>query len=233
MTKNLNITKTGEKQMDDKQKLILWNEVCTTDKKYTKPVKFGEGGREFTAINAQHQLHNATKQFGPYGIGFGVRNETFNIIDGIVLYQADFWYKIENKKEGEFPIHSSTRRIDEDFAKKIATDALTKGLSKLGFNADIFLGEYDDNKYVQNEHVASTGETQSQIDYHNDNIEMEADNWETMRNNKVGFGKHKNNQWKDVEGGYLDWIVEVADKIDEIHKERARNEIQYRAELEE
>ena len=32
--------------------------------------------------------------------------------------------------------------------KKVATDALTKGLSKLGFNADVFMGMFDDNKYV-------------------------------------------------------------------------------------
>ena len=25
---------------------------------------------------------------------------------------------------------------------------LTKGLSKLGFNADVFMGRFDDNKYV-------------------------------------------------------------------------------------
>ena len=39
-------------------------------------------------------------------------------------------------------------RVDDDFAKKVATDALTKGLSKLGFNADVFMGRFDDNKYV-------------------------------------------------------------------------------------
>jgi hypothetical protein len=38
--------------------------------------------------------------------------------------------------------------LDDDCVKKVATDALTKGLSKLGFNADVFLGLYDDNKYV-------------------------------------------------------------------------------------
>jgi hypothetical protein len=38
---------------------------------------------------------------------------------------------------------------DADFAKKVETDALTKGLSKLGFNADVFMGLYDDHKYVQ------------------------------------------------------------------------------------
>jgi len=39
--------------------------------------------------------------------------------------------------------------VDADFAKKMETDALTKVLSKMGFNADVFMGRYDDNKYVQ------------------------------------------------------------------------------------
>ena len=38
---------------------------------------------------------------------------------------------------------------DEDAPKKAMTDALTKGLSHLGFSADVFLGLYDDNRYVQ------------------------------------------------------------------------------------
>ena len=42
-----------------------------------------------------------------------------------------------------------TWKIDDEYAKKSATDALTKGLSMIGFNSDIFLGKYDDNKYVE------------------------------------------------------------------------------------
>jgi hypothetical protein len=34
---------------------------------------------------------------------------------------------------------------------------MTKGLSKIGFNADVFLGKFDDNKYVK-----SLEETQAQ-----------------------------------------------------------------------
>jgi hypothetical protein len=30
---------------------------------------------------------------------------------------------------------------------------LTKGLSKLGFNADVFMGRFDDNKYVATDKV--------------------------------------------------------------------------------
>ena len=39
--------------------------------------------------------------------------------------------------------------IDDEFAKKVRTDALTKGLSLIGFNSDVFEGKFDDNRYVQ------------------------------------------------------------------------------------
>ena len=39
-------------------------------------------------------------------------------------------------------------KVDDDLAKKVETDTLTKSLSKLGFSADIFLGRYDDVRYV-------------------------------------------------------------------------------------
>ncbi len=39
-------------------------------------------------------------------------------------------------------------KADDQFAKKVETDSLTKCLSKLGFNADIFLGKFDDQRYL-------------------------------------------------------------------------------------
>ena len=42
----------------------------------------------------------------------------------------------------------SKKGLDDDCFKKVSTDALTKGLSKIGFSADVFLGMWDDNKYV-------------------------------------------------------------------------------------
>ncbi len=41
------------------------------------------------------------------------------------------------------------QRVDEEAWKKARTDATTKGLSMLGFNADVFLGLWDDSKYHQ------------------------------------------------------------------------------------
>ena len=141
-----------------KQNTKLWDSVCETDPSITTKVN-QRGG--FTAIAAQSQLRSATEVFGAFGTGWGVSDERIEQWQsaGLALYQATLWYTVEvhsdlhaNEKK-EFPIHSSIRyqtggRVDDDFFKKVATDALTKGLSKLGFNADVFLGKFDDNKYV-------------------------------------------------------------------------------------
>ena len=134
-----------------KNNLELWDTVCKTDPKHTKKVN-QRGG--FTAIAAQSQVKRATEVFGIMGHGWGVEDEKFTTVKGttMVIYNANLWYKF-NSKVGSIPIHSSIKfaangRYDDDFAKKVATDALTKGLSKLGFNADVFMGLFDDNKYV-------------------------------------------------------------------------------------
>jgi len=133
--------------------LDLWNKVKETDPKYTKPAKIG--GMKITAIAPQYQIMLATEQFGAYGEGFGFKSieldyslvEKFNI----VVFKGVFFHP-----KGQFEIINSSKMfmdraqkmVDADFAKKIETDALTKALSKLGFNADVFMGRFDDTKYV-------------------------------------------------------------------------------------
>ena len=135
-----------------KENMKLWKSVETTDPAFTTRVN-QRGG--FTAIGAQYQLRTATEKFGPMGAGWGVEDETREKWEdvGLAVYQAKLWYKPDSGSMGSIPIHSSIKyqsngRVDDDFMKKVATDALTKGLSKLGFNADVFMGKFDDNKYV-------------------------------------------------------------------------------------
>jgi hypothetical protein len=52
---------------------------------------------------------------------------------------------------------------NSDIFKKATTDALTKGLSVLGFNADVFLGLWDDNKYVQEQKRQEQEERDAQL----------------------------------------------------------------------
>ena len=129
----------------------LWNAVEKTNPKYTKQVGFG---RKFTTVNAQYQVRCATEQFGAFGKGWGIDDEFFNpIIDGLIGYTAKLWWKDSEGKHSfkinaSISTHSKAGKLDDECYKKVTTDALTKGLSKLGFNADVFMGQYDDNKYV-------------------------------------------------------------------------------------
>lgn len=137
--------------MEDKMK--LWRAVEKTDPKYTKPAKIG--GMSITAIAPQYQIMQATEQFGPYGQGFGFKKIEldYSLVDklDIVVFKGLFFHP-----GGEFEIINSSKMfmdrnkkmVDADFAKKIETDALTKALSKLGFNADVFMGRFDDVKYI-------------------------------------------------------------------------------------
>ena len=133
--------------------LDLWNKVKETDPKYTKPAKVG--GMAITAIAPQYQIMLATEQFGTYGEAWGFKSIEldYNLIDryDLVVFKGVFFHP-----KGQFEIINSSKMfmdrnkqmIDADFAKKIETDALTKALSKLGFNADVFMGRFDDTKYV-------------------------------------------------------------------------------------
>jgi hypothetical protein len=138
--------------------LKLWKEVEETDPAYTKEVSFG---RKFTSINAQYQIMQATKQFGKYGEKWGIKSIEYHFIDldksqKMALVKAMFFTE---SSESCFPVSTSIMvqdwdkkkeclRIDDEFAKKAETDITTKALSKLGFSADVFLGRYDDNRYV-------------------------------------------------------------------------------------
>lgn len=138
-------------------KLKLWSEVEKTDLQFTKQVN-QRGG--YTAISPQYQLRCATEQFGPYGYGFGLSQSDFDMsifeATGIVIHKAMFFYLFDGKR-CEFPISNAIeaarttakgRYVDTDFAKKVETNTVSKALSKLGFNADVFMGMMEDQSYL-------------------------------------------------------------------------------------
>lgn len=125
----------------------LWKQVCTTDPRHTKKVN-QRGG--FTAINATSQIQEATKIFGSYGSTWGVKDCKYDYIRNgkgdilEIILEAVFYYP-----GGSFELSADAAyRAGQDSRKKVLTDLTTKALSKLGFNADVFLGLYDDNKYI-------------------------------------------------------------------------------------
>lgn len=127
----------------------VWDKVSKTNPANTKKVN-QRGG--FTSICAQSQIMEATREFGPIGEGWGYDAATPIFQDNLVFVPVVLWHGARENKFG--PViggaewKSDKGRVDSDAPKKATTDAVTKLLSQLGFNADVFLGLYDDNKYV-------------------------------------------------------------------------------------
>lgn len=144
--------------------LALWASVERTDPDHVKPIT----GKAYqgTSPKPHYLIHKATGTFGPCGIGWGFVVEE-RIEDGAMIEPGFFekmhiakvklWYKLGDQR-GEVEhiggtVFSGKRKngtpfTDEDAPKKSVTDALVKALSMLGFAGDIFMGRYDDSKYV-------------------------------------------------------------------------------------
>lgn len=150
--------------------LSIWESVQKTDPKFTK--QFSAGGN-FTSINAVYMVMQATKQFGPIGIGWGydILEERYDngapinlgaenqelIFEKTHTIKICLWFMQDGKKGelihfGHTPYFYKTKNggfiTDKEAPKKSLTDAVKKALSMLGFSADIFMGMYDDVNYV-------------------------------------------------------------------------------------
>ena len=148
--------------MDEKDiNLKLWSAVEKTDPAFTSEADFS--GRKVTSIDAYVQIKNATEQFGKYGEKWGLKDTSMEFKQfgetTLCVYKATFYYP-----GGEFPIYNSIKmaymtrgqggaggylKIDDDFAKKIETNTITKSLTRLGFNTDVFMGKFEDAMYIK------------------------------------------------------------------------------------
>jgi hypothetical protein len=128
----------------------IWDAVSETDPNYTKHVS-QRGG--FTAISANYQMMQATKQFGPAGIGWGYVAGDPIFQETLLFVPVTLWHGDRSNSFGPMlgceEWKDRNGRVDSDASKKATTDAITKLLSQLGFSADVFLGRYDDQKYVE------------------------------------------------------------------------------------
>lgn len=140
--------------------LKLWELVERTDPTQTKLIT----GKPYrgTSPKPYFLIHEATKVFGPCGIGWGFTIVSERVEDGgkagdkLHIAHVRVWYLWDDKR-GEVEhigqtMFSGTNKnglyTDEDAPKKSVTDALVKALSMIGFAGDIFMGRYDDSKYV-------------------------------------------------------------------------------------
>jgi len=155
----------------ENQNLSIWDQVQKTDPNYTKQFRRA-GGFQGVAIDPMYNVYRATSLFGPIGIGWGyeiieenlhkgapIYDKKENVVGNEMLHEVKLriWY-VHNGQKGELTSSGATMLVgknkygyvtDEEAVKKSITDALGKGLSWLGFSADVHLGKFDDSKYVQ------------------------------------------------------------------------------------
>lgn len=147
----------------------LWDMLGKTDPKHTKPFTRG-GGFKGTAIKPMWSFRRMTEQFGPCGVGWGIGAPQFQVVAGVndetlVYCTASIWYQHDDKPSqtvygvGGDKIVSHIRASekyqraerwenDDEAFKKAFTDAVTNALKLIGVGADVHMGMFDDNKYV-------------------------------------------------------------------------------------
>jgi hypothetical protein len=138
-------------------KTELWDRLGKTDPSQTKSFQRA-GGFKGTAIKPMWSYRRMTEEYGPCGVGWGVGQPEFKIIqagDEILVYCiASIWHGTRenvvygvggDKAVGKF---SSGLKTDDEALKKAFTDGVTNALKMIGVGADVHMGLFEDSKYV-------------------------------------------------------------------------------------
>lgn len=149
----------------EKQNMAVWNALRTPDRQYVKHCKFGK--REFHTVDAQYTFERATNKWGPYGMLWRLVPETeewreITVDDRVsLMLSATFEYKIPmggtSWAEGSFRESADQKFTHgDDTSKKVRTALISKALSRIGVNADIYMGKWDDDGYASQTVFASS-----------------------------------------------------------------------------
>jgi hypothetical protein len=138
-------------------KTDLWDRLGKTDPQHTKSFKRA-GGCSGTAIKPMWSYRRMTEEYGPCGIGWGVNEPTFQVVhssdEALVYCTVSIWHGDRanivfgvggDKAVGKYKSGAFT---DDEAFKKAFTDATTNALKMIGVGADVHMGLFDDNKYV-------------------------------------------------------------------------------------
>lgn len=139
------------------ENLEIWNKLSHTDPKHTKKFK-RSGGFEGTAIKPMFSYLRMTEEFGPCGIGWGINEPNFQVVaageETLVYCTVSIWHGTKentvygvggDKVAGKNKYGLNT---DDEAFKKAFTDGITNALKLIGVGADVHMGMFDDNKYV-------------------------------------------------------------------------------------
>jgi len=142
------------------ENLRYWDQLGKTDPAHTKQFQ-RSGGFKGTAIKPMWCNLRMTEFFGPCGVGWGPDKPEYQIVPAedeiLVFCTVGLWYMDGDKKAQVYGVggdkavikgSNGTRSSDEAF-KAAYTDALGNAMKFIGVAADVHMGLFDDNKYVQ------------------------------------------------------------------------------------
>ena len=141
----------GDRRMTTKMR--IWDSLCKTNPNYTRSVP-SSYGKKITSIDPMYQIQCMTETFGPVGLGWKY-NVKYTYQDNLVFAEVSIHYCVHDNWFEYGPVCSvqnlfkKNGNLDDEAPKKAMTDAMTKAFSHLGMSADVFLGKFDDSKYVQ------------------------------------------------------------------------------------
>lgn len=195
--------------VDSADYLELWHKV---DKTPTTAIKEASvDGQHITTLDAMYVIEQATKLFGPMGIGWGYRieDERYDIgapvLDNkgqLIAHEQThtirlaLWYRWHGER-GEVTQFGHTRAVyrtgtgkwktDGEAPKKSVTDAIKKCLSLLGFAADVYYGKFDNKDYTETQQAATRIAVAENQDAEIDKLRQDYADWlkrecDTLRN---------------------------------------------------
>ena len=241
MTKK-NLTVIGNAKSEN---MVAWDRLATTDEAFTKA--FDKGTYSGTAINKQYCLMKLTEVFGPVGKGWGVREEklsykTMPNDDVMAVFRVVGWYLLDGQEINTAPgygsaffFRSTKSKTDDDAVKKAFSDALTNAFKYVGLSADVYLGWYDDSKYLDDlrqreSEPSSTSETsttsypddaynpdrRAALDMMGCKIDPGSDVFRIDESGTVRFLNHDNEiSWENI-SSYMVALIKGMSGVDEI-----------------
>lgn len=150
------------------ENMSIWERNWETNPDITTKRK---DGAKLHSIPAYTQIEAATKEWGPFGIKWGIepesvkwgetsgrgakkfgydgKNEVYDDLKEITL-QAIFYFPGDDGAKGRIPMKTDCFWVPgDDCYKKAETKLITKCLSYLGYNYDVFRGWHDDPEYKE------------------------------------------------------------------------------------
>lgn len=144
--------------MTEPMKDALWLRLGKTDPAHTKAFNRA-GGFKGTAVKPMWVMQRLTEEFGPCGIGWGIDEPKFEVVQAggevLVYCTVGCWHgQMQNTLYGVGGDKVSAKRgdgvfNDDEAFKKAFTDAIMNAFKFIGVAADVHMGRFDDNKYVQ------------------------------------------------------------------------------------